>query len=379
MDFHQISEKFLNLLKRYYKEIYDDFSESDLDEIIKLRDEILDFGNEIDFSNIISKNEEVEDLNTNDIKYLLYSYIKAETTRYVRDHNVPKERVERRNDLNEIMELYLQFFNNTLEIRNTIFKDTLDLVDNSQIKNLFIEESEKKIIKDTRQIKIMRFKKIKELKSSLSLFFKSGFNLTDESENRDMILKAINLFFLESIEQVSMINNEINILNYAIKEEFTKTSENGDKRYGDNNINNINNKIQKNCPPLNIKHIAPNIRYLTSKENTSNTGFTFKDINNGTAGVVINDRENFYSKVFGPSHTLPTISIAEAADMELKEALEQEKSSNIARKNKEERDQILHDKEYSKEEEEDELKARSWDDWKDLNPKGHGNTIRNRG
>ncbi|KAH8584109.1 uncharacterized protein ELE39_000397 [Cryptosporidium sp. chipmunk genotype I] len=376
MDSYQISEKFLNLLTRYYKEIYDELSDSDLDKIIKLRGEILDFENKVDLSIIISKNEEVEDLNTADIKYLLYSYIRAETIRYVKDHNIPKERVKRRDDLSEINELYLEFINDTLEIRNIIFKDTLNLVDNFQIKNCYIEEKEKNLAKDTRQIKIMRFKKIKELKSTLSLFFKSGFNLSDESENRDMILKAINLFFLESIEQISMIKNEINILDYAIKGEFTKTSENKDK---DNNIKSTINKIQGHHPALNIQHIAPNIRYLTSKENTGNACFKFKDINSRTAGVVINNRENYYSRVFGPSHTLPTISIAEAADMELKEALEQEKTSNIARKNKEERDQIIHDKEYSKEEEEDELKARSWDDWKDLNPKGHGNTIRNCG
>ncbi|OII72230.1 uncharacterized protein cubi_01563 [Cryptosporidium ubiquitum] len=369
----QISERFLSFLTRYYKEIYDDFSEPDLDVIKKLKDEILDFENQVNLSDIISKNEEIEDLNTTDIKYLLYSYIKAETVRYLKDHNVPKERVKRKDDLEEINELYLQFFNDTLEIKNTIFKDTLNLVDNLQIKK-YIEEKEKDFAKDTRQSKIMRSKKIKELKSTLSLFFKSGFNLSDDGENRDMFLKAINLFFLESIEKVSMINNEINLLNYVIKEEFAKIYENKNK---DINVKNTEFQTQEHQPAMNVHHIAPNVRCLTSKEN-NNACFMFKDINTGK-GITINHREQFYSKVFGPSHTLPTISIAEAADMELKEALEQEKSSSIARQKKEERDQILHDKEYSKEEEEDEIKARSWDDWKDLNPKGHGNTIGNRG
>lgn len=373
MNDHPISDKFLSFLTRYYKEIYDDFSESNLDEIIKLKDEILDFWNEINLFEIISKNEEIEDLNTIDMKYLLYSYIKAETIRYIKDHNIPKERIKRKDDLEEINELYLKFFNDTLEIKNTIFRDILDLVDNLHVRK-YIEEKEKNLTRDTRQLKIMRSKKIKELKSELSLFFKSGFNSSDEGENRDMFLKAINLFFLESIEQVSMINNEINLLDYVIKGEFTKTYE---SKIKDLDINNKTHQIQEHYPAMNIHHIAPNVRYLTSKEN-NNTCFKFKDINNGKE-MTINNREKLYSKVFGPSHTLPTISIAEAADMELKEALKQEKSSKIARKKKEEREQILHDKEYSKEEEEDEFKARSWDDWKDLNPKGHGNTIRNRG
>lgn len=376
MDSDQISERFLSLLVRYYSEIYDDFSESDCKKVSVLRDEILDFENELNLSSVISKNEEIDDLNTGDIKYLLYSYIKAEAVRYVKDHNLPKERVERRSDLEEIRELYLQFFNDVLEIRNTISGDVLDLVDDPEIKKHIEEKKDRHhpTRSDARQVKIMRFKKTRELKSALSLFFKSAFSLSDEAENRCMFLKAINLFFIESLEQVSIINNEINVLNYMIKDlSGAAECRNGDL---DSKVKGSPNQVpESRHPVLNVHHIAPNVRYLTSKENSN---IAFNNVKSGEK-IVINNREQFYTKVLGTSHALPTISIAEAADMELKEALEQEKSSIIARKKKEERDQILHDKEYSKEEEEDELKSREWDNWKDFNPKGHGNTIKNRG
>lgn len=370
-----MSERFLSLLGRYYSDIYDDFSESDCERVSRLRDEILDFENEVNLPSIFSKNEEIDDLNTTDIKYLLHSYIKAETLRYLKDHNVPKERAKRKSDLEEVKELYLRFFNDILEIRGAISADILDLVDYPEIKK-YIEEKEDKhpTRKDARQAKIMRFKKTRELKSALSLFFKSAFSFPDESESRDMFLKTIDLFFIESMEQVSMINNEINMLDHMIRDSVGATECNG----GDSGLiarETHNHTAEIRPPALNVHHIAPNVRYLTSKENTN---ITFNDVNNGEK-ILINSREHFYTKVLGTSHALPTISIAEAADMELKEALEQEKSSIIYRKKKEERDQILHDKEYSKEEEEDEVKARQWDDWKDLNPKGHGNTIKNRG
>ncbi|KAJ1609520.1 hypothetical protein OJ253_1519 [Cryptosporidium canis] len=373
MDSSQISERFLSFLARYYREVYDDLSEPDLEKATELNDEILDFESQVDLSSLISRNEEIEDLSTADIKYLLYSFVKAETVRFVKDHAVPKEKLERKSDLEAIREIYFQFFNDVLEVRNTVFEESLNLVDDSEIRRRYIDEKEKSQARDVRQIKIARFKRIKELKSTLSLFFKSSFNLPDEGENRDMFIKAINLFFLEATEHVTMINNEISILEFMIKNQ-----ERGpENEVGDSRISSRSMSKQAKDPAhiLNVHHIAPNVRYLTSKENNN---MHFMDVNRGE-GMLLNSREKFYTKVLGTSHNLPTISIAEAAEMELRDALEQEKSSADARKKKEERDRILHDKEYSREEEEDEVKSRLWDDWKDLNPKGHGNTIKNRG
>ncbi|KAF7458085.1 type 2A phosphatase-associated protein 42, putative (TAP42) [Cryptosporidium felis] len=372
MSLQQLSEKYLRCLEKYYGEVYRDFATLDLKEVAKLSDEISVLEREIYALSVISKNEEIDDLSTEEIKYILLPYIKAETFRVIKDSKVSQDRFARESDLFEVKKLYLEFLNDTLEIRNSIPKGAIELVGDSQLKD-YLEDccdgAKKSKIKIDRQSKIMRFKKIKELKSSLSQFFNSGFNFPEESENREMYLKTIELFFLEACSQISIIDNELQVLEF-----FTKG--NGEKALENKTFSKPKSLPESNhIPKLDAHYIAPNIRLLSTKENLQSC-LKFKNVKDTS---IYNIRQTFQSKVFGPSHTLPTITIAEAAEMELAQALEQEKSAEIFKKEKEERDQILHDKEYCKEEEEDELKGRSWDDWKDFNPKGHGNTIRNRG
>eukprot|EP01056_Protomagalhaensia_sp_Gyna25_P004639 Protomagalhaensia_sp_Gyna_25__4638@NODE_430_length_3466_cov_76_185293_g331_i0_p1_GENE_NODE_430_length_3466_cov_76_185293_g331_i0NODE_430_length_3466_cov_76_185293_g331_i0_p1_ORF_typecomplete_len335_score72_89TAP42/PF04177_12/1_2e40_NODE_430_length_3466_cov_76_185293_g331_i01641168 len=78
-------------------------------------------------------------------------------------------------------------------------------------------------------------------------------------------------------------------------------------------------------------------------------------------------RKFFGSKIFGPGHVLPSISLAEAADHDLNVEVR-----NLQAAQKRTVDRVVDD-------EDRERKARSFDDWKDENPKGSGNTMVNRG
>ncbi|EPR63823.1 TAP42 family protein [Toxoplasma gondii GT1] len=85
-------------------------------------------------------------------------------------------------------------------------------------------------------------------------------------------------------------------------------------------------------------------------------------------------RRLYREKVFTPGHNLPSMSLAECAAIEM----EMEVNQIGAAKPK-----VV--EEYStaqaqaEREEEKELEERAWDDWKDDNPKGSGNKMRNKG
>ncbi|KAH7647242.1 hypothetical protein FG379_002385 [Cryptosporidium bovis] len=357
MDYKLLSERYTKCLISYNTLIYnsDSFStEVKISQLLELEEELSELGTYIYSLSILSKNEEIDGIHTNDLKFLLYTYLTAETKRVIKNTKASRDYLQRENDLNSIKSLYSEFLNEIVSIDNAIFKETIESTGNERIKYGTFNDKE---IKKDRNTKIMRFKKIKELKLQLDLFIKSDFFHSDEAENREMYIKLINLFFLETIDQIIMIENELQILEY-----FNSNKESG--------INNDIPKYNTEKPKLNVQNILPSVKYLTSSlpDDKYKHDFSF-----------INIKEKFQSKVFGPSHALPTISIAEAADIELAQAREYEKSAEDMRKAKEARCAILNDKEYSKEEEEDEYKARSWDDWKDLNPKGHGNTIKNVG
>lgn len=88
-------------------------------------------------------------------------------------------------------------------------------------------------------------------------------------------------------------------------------------------------------------------------------------------GAGARDRDVIAREVFRPSHILPTMTIEEAGEMEYREMVERqvrEAERRVARANEEAA--------MTEEEKEDRevAKARSWDEFKDDNPFGHGNS-----
>eukprot|EP00983_Pelagomonas_calceolata_P021020 660239-Pelagomonas_calceolata.AAC.1 len=76
------------------------------------------------------------------------------------------------------------------------------------------------------------------------------------------------------------------------------------------------------------------------------------------------------NKVFRPSHNLPTRSLAEQADIEIADAQRRESSQRA-----QERARAAHLEALGSDEDEEELKrTRAFDDFKDMHPRGHGNS-----
>eukprot|EP01068_Selenidium_serpulae_P013142 Selendium_serpulae@DN5931_c0_g1_i2.p1 len=87
-------------------------------------------------------------------------------------------------------------------------------------------------------------------------------------------------------------------------------------------------------------------------------------------------RQLYQDRVFKPPHELPSMTLDELADYEIKLMRDREESKKNADRQRELKDSLMTQDE--KEEAEDK-KARDWDDWTDDNPKGWGNRNRNVG
>ncbi len=91
----------------------------------------------------------------------------------------------------------------------------------------------------------------------------------------------------------------------------------------------------------------------------------------GVAGGSARSAERIRSEVFRPSHILPTMTVEQAGEIERREMIERqrEQAENAARRAREESEMTREERE-----ERDLAKARSWDEFKDDNPFGHGNS-----
>ena len=69
-----------------------------------------------------------------------------------------------------------------------------------------------------------------------------------------------------------------------------------------------------------------------------------------------------------PSHILPTVSIEQQAEIELKQAIEQQRRHLAVEQ------AANHDQESTDADDEEIYRQRAWDDWKDEHPRGYGNS-----
>ncbi|XP_026191679.1 immunoglobulin-binding protein 1 [Cyclospora cayetanensis] len=94
-----------------------------------------------------------------------------------------------------------------------------------------------------------------------------------------------------------------------------------------------------------------------------------------TAAASREDVRNFLrSRAFQPAHNLPTMSLAECADIEM-----ETETKKIGAAKPKVVVEFPTGEAWQAAKEEKEMEARKWDDWKDEHPKGSGNKMCNRG
>jgi hypothetical protein len=213
---------------------------------------------------------------------------------------------------------------------------------------------EKMDYEPTREEKIMSFKEKKELENKI----KNLEAIKEEESKREVIKLQIEANILKAIEDVRMINMEMQLQDHKEKLEIQKQS--GEPI-----------KPEKPPGPMKVWHVPK----PSSKENQSFFQSEAKHVcHNCDPNYGVGLREDLKNQVFQPGFGQPTMTLEEFGDKEFaRMQIAEKQQAEMAALQKAEEDEGSDKDEAS---DKKTLKDRHWDDWKDDNPKGSGNTKR---
>ncbi|KAI0161151.1 TAP42-like family protein [Hypoxylon sp. FL1284] len=326
----------------------------DLAQALELYQECIQIINKI---SLFSPNEGLEDIATSDLPYLLVNYRIAELLQKVSSQSP----MERKDALNMTREAYERFLH---------LLDSYSILSQSDSK-LFTEYNDDPSIFSTistsdptarRNAKIANFKTEKELKTKLAYMQKSPRYLEeggDEEAVRELYLTNIAFCTHLTFQGLEGINREMEILAQApiplmpqtttVQDDERRRRESLDGGYSDRLDLPLSNLLSNSKGPL------------LSKEGKPLRPFTL------TSG-----RQELQKGVFRPGHNLPTMSIDEYLEEERRQGniIEGGGEASMRRPEPDEDDMEKADAET--------MKAREWDEFKEANARGSGNTL-NRG
>jgi len=271
---------------------------------------------------LFSSNEELTDFSSNSLKYLSISYYLGELYRRI-PSTVPSERL---NFLKQSKSYKEKFINTCIKL-GILTKEDITAYQNDATANPQIK----------REQKIKRFRREKEINQLLNDLLqeklKKGIDedLEEDSEfERKTTILILENQTIKTIDSLSTLNQEIEIVTHM----NTLMEQNGGKL--------PTPKQPEPRPPAQPPIVITDPRAIV--------------------------REN----VFKPGWNLPTVSIEQAAEIDYQEMIQREAREKEAERKKSEK--LV--KEYGDDEEEaKELKkTRDFDDFKDQNPRGSGNT-----
>ncbi|KAG5513871.1 hypothetical protein PMAC_000493 [Pneumocystis sp. 'macacae'] len=284
---------------------------------------------------LFSKNEEIDDINTSEIKFLLIDYYIAELL----DRNVTSNRSSTIIKSKNLFISFLTLCDNYALLTNSdkaLFDHLNSIGKNNE--NCTIKESNI----SRREGKIQRYKKEKELNKNISVFLKNPSK--DDNNLRKHFLELIQLAIFKSLQSIEQLDLELKMI------EISKTKE----QSTNNNHCEIQSKKEIHST-LKIKNNLSKNGALLDKNGKPLRPFT-----------IVGRREQLTKSVFGPDHSLPTMSIDEYLEEEAKRG--NILSNKLIPQNKKEINQDDMD-EMDKET----YRSREWDEFKEANPRGWGN------
>ncbi|KAG0638096.1 TAP42-like protein [Tuber brumale] len=300
----------------------------------------------VDQISLFSTNESLEDVVSSEIRYMLIDYHFANLTS-------KQQSSDRASILKLSKLLYMRFLNlcDAYDLLSNYDRSVLQPVDPGAPKapSAPIDAAAR------RNEKIAKFKLEKELKAKIDTLAQNP-HLLDEDELRKLQTASMSLAIMKSVQQLEMIDLELDILSKAPKAEgnplphLTQDGRSRDRGTRDD----YNDKLDN--IPSTIKG-GP----LLSQDGKPLRPFTLLD-----------SRDRLKKGVFKSGHNLPTMTIDEYLEEERKRGGIIEgggEKSGI----RSEPDEDNHEKA-----DEETMKAREWDEFKEANPRGSGNTI-NRG
>lgn len=309
----------------------------------------------IQSNNLFSINEDIEELQTNQIRYLSIDYYLAK----IFENNV-KDRIK---NLKISKNLYLQFLYSIMNY-NLLNKNQLEKINNFKsnydpnLNELILNDPYKK-----REEKINNFKLEKNFKEKLSILNDSKIDLNnfDDEIIRKIYIDELKFFSTKSFQSIESILIELELLSNFPQDdkiielnESTKNLELNDKR------SEFNSKISKKEFADSFTDKIENLNFnsltspLISKEGKVLRPFT-----------LVSNRLELNKKVQGYGQKLPTMSIDEYIDNEL---------ANGGMVKPEEPEKEIDEDNYNDADAET-YKKRDWDDFTDTHQKGSGNTM----
>jgi hypothetical protein len=291
----------------------------------------------VDKLRLFSPNEELEDINTADLRFLLVPFMLGEVAAATQDMN------QRLPALRSALVFWRTFVQHC---------ERLGVADTEDIKALGRLPSEQPNANVKRDEKIARYKRSKELDQKAAWLFKKrkmaagdqyswAHTAFDEDLERDLILALLGRGVAVTVDQVASAEAELPMLEMMMA------------RGG------------PGAPPPPKPEVPQERPWVVRIQDKAEL------------------QRIFLEQVFQPDIPMPTMSLAEYAEIEMSQAREAQEA-----KKEREREQLTYeadrwwngDRYGTKEDFEDEEKTykdRSWDDWKDEHPYGSGNKMAN--
>ncbi|KAJ4385171.1 Type 2A phosphatase-associated protein 42 [Neurospora sp. IMI 360204] len=349
---------------------------------------------------LFSSNEGLEDLNTNDLPYLLVNYHLAELIQKIPSPTPsPTERKRLLAQAREAYERYLHLLDSYEGLLNPTYKKLLERYTDSPTE-FSVAGSSASDPNARRNAKIANFKAEKELRQKLAYlrqrpeYAAADLELDDdESTNQrggggggstgdEEVVRSVHLAHLDlcthlTFQALESLNRELEVLNMAPREPASLPSAQLRNNQGGNDMGAQDDLRRRqggaadrdysdklDMPFSRLQGILGGSGPLLSKEGRPLRPFTLT----GT-------RQEIAKGVFRPGHNLPTMSIDEYLEEERRRGgiIEGGGEASWKAGEKDPNDEDDHEKLDA-----ETMKARAWDEFVEANPKGSGNTL-NRG
>ncbi|KAL4931532.1 IGBP1/TAP42 family protein [Aspergillus undulatus] len=299
---------------------------------------------------MFSSNELLEDISTNDLPYLTLEYHIAELLQ--RSYSTDRESI-----LQRALQKYERYLAR-LEDYELLSQSNKKLYERYAANPSSFSLTQTNDAATRRDVKITRFREEKELKAKLEYYTENQQKLqSDDDDVRNLYLAEINLYTHQAFQSLDLLVQELTMLstirNMPPKPEPSQELDNRGR----------NKEIREGYserldPPISQLLQGGKLGPILSKDGKPMQPFT-----------ILDRRTQLRDGVFRPGHNLPTMTIEEYLE-------EEHRRGNVLKGGEPEPVEVDED-EWDKADEET-MKARAWDEFKEANPKGSGNTL-NRG
>lgn len=291
----------------------------------------------IDKNGTFSKNEELDDIKSEDVKYLLLPYYVGKTFQLLKTDGMKQRRLH----LLKVEANFESFISRCSEYRlltkeQERLHDQKDVsIDPSTARNQRIS-GERDKLELKKKIDFLNYKKEKLREENDDL----------EELEREIYIEKVKMAIIDVLLGKKVREQEMQLLEFAAMREASGAE-----------------PFKPEAPkPLKVTRLTKD-----PSGNIHSQNIPIKP--------TVSQREQIYRDVFKPNTNGPTMSLEEYAEIEMKDLHERSKREREANEKRENENMLLEN------DDEDALDRKrqqdsAWDDWKDLNPKGQGNMKR---